>query len=29
MRIDSHGRKDSEWYLPVEEYTVNNGQKDG
>lgn len=29
MRTDSHGRKDSEWYFPAKEYTVNNGRKEG
>lgn len=29
MRIDSHGRKDSEWYFHAEGYTVNNGWKEG
>ena len=29
MHTDSHGRKDSEWYFPAKEYTVNNGRKEG
>lgn len=29
MHTDSHGRKDSEWNLPIEESTVNNGRKEG
>ena len=29
MHTDSHGRKDSEWNLPIEESTVNNGRFTG